>query len=108
MGERFGFYTMMAILVLFLMAKFNLTGTEAGALYSIFYGSIYILALVGGYFLIKKPNNQEQIPAPITNIENKPVVAGETTFVDQGKTISFSYPNAFAPLAWTAALQHGE
>lgn len=48
MGERFGFYTMMAILTLFLMSKFNLTGTEAGGLYSIFYGSIYILALVGG------------------------------------------------------------
>lgn len=48
MGERFGFYTMMAILTLFLMSKFNLTGTEAGTLYSIFYGAIYILALVGG------------------------------------------------------------
>ncbi len=48
MGERFGFYTMMAILVLFLMSKFNISGTEAGTLYSIFYGAIYILALVGG------------------------------------------------------------
>jgi proton-dependent oligopeptide transporter, POT family len=48
MGERFGFYTMMAILVLFLMSKFNISGTEAGSLYSIFYGAIYILALVGG------------------------------------------------------------
>jgi POT family proton-dependent oligopeptide transporter len=48
MGERFGFYTMMAILTLFLMSKFNITGTEAGTLYSIFYGAIYILALVGG------------------------------------------------------------
>lgn len=48
MGERFGFYTMMAILTLFLMSKFNLTGEEAGYLYSIFYGAIYILALVGG------------------------------------------------------------
>jgi len=32
MGERFGFYTMMAILILFLMSKFNITGTEAGKL----------------------------------------------------------------------------
>lgn len=48
MGERFGFYTMMAILVLFLMSKFNISGTEAGKLYSIFYGAIYVLALVGG------------------------------------------------------------
>jgi len=48
MGERFGFYTMMAILVLFLMSKFGMSGEEAGRLYSIFYGAIYILALVGG------------------------------------------------------------
>ena len=30
LGERFGFYTMMAILVLFLQAKFGLDGKEAG------------------------------------------------------------------------------
>jgi POT family proton-dependent oligopeptide transporter len=48
MGERFGFYTMMAILTLFLMSKFGMSGEEAGRLYSIFYGAIYILALVGG------------------------------------------------------------
>lgn len=49
MGERFGFYIMMAILTLFLMSKFNLNGEEAGYLYSIFYCAIYILALVGGF-----------------------------------------------------------
>jgi len=48
MGERFGFYTMMAILVLFLQAKFGLSGTHAGIIYSVFYFSIYILAFVGG------------------------------------------------------------
>lgn len=48
MGERFGFYTMMAILVLFLQAKFGLSGTNAGLIYSIFYFSIYILAFAGG------------------------------------------------------------
>ncbi len=48
MGERFGFYVMMAILTLFLMSKFNLDGTQAGAYYSIFYCAIYILALIGG------------------------------------------------------------
>lgn len=48
LGERFGFYTMMAILVLFLQAKFGLNGKEAGLIYSTFYFSIYILALLGG------------------------------------------------------------
>lgn len=48
MGERFGFYTMMAILVLFLQAKFGLPADRAGEIYSWFYFSIYALALVGG------------------------------------------------------------
>ena len=48
MGERFGFYTMMAILVLFLQVKFGLTEQEAGGYYSWFYFGIYALALIGG------------------------------------------------------------
>ncbi len=56
MGERFGFYTMMAILVLFLQAKFGLSGTNAGYIYSGFYFSIYILALVGGIIADKIKN----------------------------------------------------
>lgn len=48
MGERFGFYTMMAILVLFLQAKYGLTEAAAGTIYSWFYFGIYALALVGG------------------------------------------------------------
>lgn len=63
MGERFGFYTMMAILTLFLMSKFNITGTEAGKLYSIFYASIYVLALVGGLIADKTRNYKGTIIA---------------------------------------------
>lgn len=48
MGERFGFYTMMAILVLFLQAKYGLTEDSAGDIYSWFYFAIYALALLGG------------------------------------------------------------
>ena len=48
MGERFGFYTMMAILVLFLQAKYGLPAEKAGDIYSWFYFSIYALALAGG------------------------------------------------------------
>ena len=48
MGERFGFYTMMAILVLFLQVKYNLSVEAAGDYYSWFYFGIYALALVGG------------------------------------------------------------
>ena len=48
MGERFGFYTMMAILVLFLQAKYGLAEDAAGEIYSWFYFGIYALALIGG------------------------------------------------------------
>ena len=48
MGERFGFYIMMAVLTLFISAKFGLSETQTGYVYSIFYASIYALAVVGG------------------------------------------------------------
>jgi POT family proton-dependent oligopeptide transporter len=48
MGERFGFYTMMAILVMFLQARYGLDAESAGSYYSWFYFAIYALALIGG------------------------------------------------------------
>jgi len=48
MGERFGFYTMMAILVLFLQARYDLSAEAASGYYSWFYFAIYALALFGG------------------------------------------------------------
>ena len=56
MGERFGFYTMMGILVFYLTSKFGLTESKAGIIYSIFYGSIYGLALVGGILADRTKN----------------------------------------------------
>ena len=48
MGERFGFYIMMAILLLFLNNKFGFSGSQGAIIYSVFYALIYVLALVGG------------------------------------------------------------
>ncbi|WP_295935581.1 peptide MFS transporter [uncultured Alistipes sp.] len=48
MGERFGFYIMMAILLLFLEFKFDFAGSQGSLIYSIFYALIYLLALAGG------------------------------------------------------------
>ena len=56
MGERFGFYTMMGILVFYLTSKFGLTESNAGVIYSVFYGLIYGLALVGGIIADKTRN----------------------------------------------------
>jgi POT family proton-dependent oligopeptide transporter len=56
MGERFGFYTMMGILVFYLTAKYGLTESNAGVIYSVFYGLIYALALVGGLIADRTKN----------------------------------------------------
>lgn len=56
MGERFGFYIMMAILTLFISSKFGLSETTTGYIYSAFYASIYLLALVGGLIADKTKN----------------------------------------------------
>lgn len=56
MGERFGFYTMMAILVYFLQAKYGLSGENAGYIYAVFYFLIYGLALVGGFIADRTRN----------------------------------------------------
>ena len=58
MCERFAFYIMMAILVLFLSAKFGLTGGQAGIIYSVFYFSIFVLTIVGGVIADKIRNHR--------------------------------------------------
>lgn len=49
MGERFGYYTMLAIFVLYLQAKFGFSTAEAGGVYGSFLFGIYFLPIVGGY-----------------------------------------------------------
>ncbi|MDR2038021.1 MAG: peptide MFS transporter [Bacteroidales bacterium] len=62
MGERFGFYIMMAILLLFLEFKFDFVGTPYGGLiYSVFYALIYVLALVGGLIADRTKNYKSTI-----------------------------------------------
>ncbi len=56
MGERFGYYIMNAVLVLFLCSKFGLGESTAGSIYSVFYAGIYILSLVGGIIADKSQN----------------------------------------------------
>ncbi len=48
MGERFGYYTMLAIFVLYLQAKYGFSAAEAGAYYGGFLFGIYFLPLLGG------------------------------------------------------------
>jgi len=48
MGERFGYYTMLAIFVLFIQAKFGFTPGQASDIYGIFLAAVYFLPLFGG------------------------------------------------------------
>ena len=47
-GERFGYYTMLAVFALFLRANFGLEAGTAGAIYSTFLGLVYFMPLIGG------------------------------------------------------------
>ena len=48
MGERFGYYIMNAVLLLFLCSKFGISDDVAGWIYAVFYFLIYVLSLPGG------------------------------------------------------------
>ncbi|MBO7259694.1 MAG: peptide MFS transporter [Paludibacteraceae bacterium] len=56
MGERFGYYIMNAVLVLFLCSKFGLSEEKSTLIYSFFYAGIYLLSLVGGIIADKTQN----------------------------------------------------
>lgn len=47
-GERFGYYTMLAIFTLFLQAKFGYTETETSTIFGGFLAGVYFLPLIGG------------------------------------------------------------
>lgn len=95
MGERFGFYIMIASITLFLMAKFDFSESVSNVIYSVLYGLIYALALVGGIIADKTKKYKSTIqsgiilmavgylliaiptPTPVTNM---PLSFGLTAF----------------------------
>jgi len=48
MGERFGYYTMLAIFTLFLQAKYGYSAATATQVFSIFLAAVYFMPLIGG------------------------------------------------------------
>jgi len=48
MGERFGFYTMIAIFTLFIQAKYGFDAAKTSHIYSYFLVAVYFLPLLGG------------------------------------------------------------
>ena len=47
-GERFGYYTMLAVFILFLQANFGWSSGLAGTVYSSFLACVYFLPIIGG------------------------------------------------------------
>lgn len=68
MGERFGYYIMNAVLVLFLCSKFGLSDATAAIIYSCFYCGIYILSLVGGIIADRTQNYKGTIQAGLVTM----------------------------------------
>ena len=48
-GERFGYYTMLAVFLLFLQAKFGFDSTVSGQIYAGFLALVYFMPLIGGW-----------------------------------------------------------
>ncbi|MDE6108691.1 MAG: MFS transporter, partial [Muribaculaceae bacterium] len=48
-GERFGYYTMLAIFLFFLQAKFGFDATWTGQIFSIFLALVYFMPVLGGW-----------------------------------------------------------
>ena len=61
MGERFGYYIMNAVLLLFICSKFGISDSAAGWIYSVFYFLIYVLSLPGGIIADRTQNYKATI-----------------------------------------------
>jgi POT family proton-dependent oligopeptide transporter len=87
MGERFGYYTMLAILVLYIKAKFGLSSSSASLIYAIFLALVYFLPLIGGLVADKVLGYGKTIMAGVVvmfagyallAIPSEPNIAGKT------------------------------
>ncbi len=52
-GERFGYYTMLAIFTLFLQAKYGWTEDQVSNVYGLFLAAVYFMPVVGGWLADK-------------------------------------------------------
>ena len=90
MGERFGFYTMMACLVFFLQARYGLAANVAGDFYSWFYFFIYALAVLGGFIADKTHKYKGTIFAGIVTM-----FAGYVLMATPGLSLGFTLTALF-------------
>ena len=84
MGERFGYYIMNAVLVLFLCSKFGLSDETSSIIYSVFYCGIYVLSLVGGIIADRTQNYKGTIVAGLVVMSLGYVILSIPVFAQVG------------------------
>lgn len=87
MGERFGYYIMNAVLVLFLCSKFGLSEEVSTVIYSCFYAGIYILGLVGGTIADRTQNYKGTIISGLIIMTVGYIVLSIPVLATEGNTV---------------------
>lgn len=87
-GERFGYYTMLAIFTLFLQAKFGYTAAETSTIFASFLAAVYFMPLVGG-ILADKLGYGKMVTTGIVVMFVGYVLLAIPTAADAGKPLMF-------------------
>lgn len=86
MGERFGYYIMNAVLLLFLCSKFGISDDAAGWIYAVFYFLIYVLSLPGGLIADKTQKYKGTIVAGLLTMAAGYALLSIPVFSDSNDT----------------------
>ena len=65
-GERFGYYTMLAIFTLFLQAKFGFTAATTSTIFASFLAGVYFMPLIGGILPINSVMARWLLPVSLS------------------------------------------
>ncbi len=87
-GERFGYYTMLAIFTLFLQAKFGFTAATTSTIFGSFLAFVYFMPLVGG-FLADRVGYGKMVTSGIVVMFFGYLLLAVPTSADAGKPLMF-------------------
>ena len=102
MGERFGYYIMNAVLVLFICSKFGLSDGTSGLIFAVFYFLIYVLALPGGIIADRTQNYKKTIISGIIVMAIGYALLSIPVFGNGGNVMSFPFILAMIALVLIA------
>jgi len=87
-GERFGYYTMLAIFTLFLQAKFGFTAATTSTIFGSFLAFVYFMPLFGG-FLADRVGYGKMVTSGIVVMFFGYLLLAVPTSADAGKPLMF-------------------